>query len=111
MDGVYRCHRNYSSRAAVSTSSAWPATLTFGQIRTIRPAASIRKVLRMTPMNAPVHRFLPPGAIGCQHLFGFVGSKDNGELMLRLELVLGRYGVGGNPKDRGSGLGKIAAQA
>ena len=37
--------------AASSTSSAWPGTLTFGQIRAMRPSASIRKVLRMTPMN------------------------------------------------------------
>ena len=60
---------------------------------------------------APVHRFLSPGAIGSQHLSGFVRSKGNGELMLRLELVLGCYGVGRNPEDCGSGLGKIAAQA
>ncbi len=42
------CHR---SLAAARTSSAWPSTRTFGQMRAIRPWPSIRKVLRMTPMN------------------------------------------------------------
>src|SRR5262249_15563700 len=44
------------------------------------------------------------------HFFGFVGPKRDGELMFGFEFVLGAYGVGRNPKNRGAGLGKFATQ-
>jgi hypothetical protein len=102
--------RDYTPRAANSTSSACPATRTFGQIRTMRPVASIRSVLRMTPMYSPVHRFLAPGPIGCQHVFGFIGPERDSQLMFGFELVLGRYRVGGNPENRRIGLSEIGAE-
>src|SRR5207249_1578679 len=36
--------------AAASTSAAWPGTLTLRQLLAMRPALSIRKVERSTPM-------------------------------------------------------------
>lgn len=38
------------ARAAARTSSAWPGTFTFGQIRATVPSRSISTVVRSTPM-------------------------------------------------------------
>jgi len=60
---------------------------------------------------APVQRFLLPHPIGLEHAVLLVGAERDAELVLGLELVLGRDRVGGDADDRGSGPGEVAAQA
>ena len=60
---------------------------------------------------ASVHRFLAPGAISCERFLGLVGSKRDGELVFGFELILGWHGVGGDPENRGIGLGEFSAQS
>ncbi len=50
-DDCVGADRPYSALAAARTSSAWPATFTFGHIRAMRPCASISTVVRTTPMK------------------------------------------------------------
>ncbi len=60
---------------------------------------------------ATVQRFLAPGPIGREHLFGFVGSKGYGEFMFGFEFVLCAHGVGRNPENRRARFGEFGTQA
>ena len=44
----------------------------------------------------PVHGFLAPHSVGLEHLVGLVGGERDGEVVLRLEGVLRRDGIGGH---------------
>ena len=58
----------------------------------------------------PIHRFLAPGPVGCEHLPGLIRPERNGELMFGFEFVLRPHRVGRNPENGGTGLGELAAQ-
>src|SRR5258705_10994037 len=78
-----RNRTNHALRAAASTSSAWPSTLTLRQIFAIRPSAPIRTVVRRIPWKVLAYMdFSPPGTVGLQHLVLFVRNNRHGKLVL-----------------------------
>src|SRR5581483_6283237 len=67
------------------------------------------------PMNAekglPVHALFAPGAIGLEHLVGFVREQREGKAIFVAKLALRFHGVGGDAENHSPGLLELFSQS